>query len=317
MANPKPSSISRRDFLKLSGAASLGLALSACGSTQEPSATPRLTNTPRSTATPRPTQTSTPTVTPTRTPTATRTSTLTPTPRPYQVIFSGNFDDGAVVVGGNPKYWNNLHTQGAKVELIEYEGRGKVMKASVFGRSKNEGNGWFRRGYYDWFNGPYPFAETIPAPCAISCDVLTSHQLISQNAKPAASLLSFHSREISTGKPEFAAGLNIGAGGEYLGLQFHSRNRDGWITCTKLFIADIFINLMLVIEMDGRVLPYMDGKLALKDSNQAPVIYPGFEVGLDDGHSGLYTSSGENPTPDFPEGAYVLVDNFQIIKYVS
>lgn len=75
MTHPKP--ISRRNFLKLSGTTSLGLALSACGFTPAPTATPTLTSTPLPTTTP--TLTPTATVTPTPTNTPTPTSTATPT----------------------------------------------------------------------------------------------------------------------------------------------------------------------------------------------------------------------------------------------
>ena|SRR5688572_29251957 len=58
-------SISRRDFLKLSGTTLLGLQLSACGLAQTPSETPTLKNAPSSTPLP----TATPALTKTDTPT--------------------------------------------------------------------------------------------------------------------------------------------------------------------------------------------------------------------------------------------------------
>jgi len=78
MASDKPKKLTRRDFLKLSGAASLGLALSACGLAPTSTVTPAPTNTPLLTAT------FTPTLSPTstNTPAPASTPTATPTPRP-------------------------------------------------------------------------------------------------------------------------------------------------------------------------------------------------------------------------------------------
>lgn len=78
MTNSKSVLLSRRDFLKLSGTASLGLVLSSCDVKTTPTATPTLTSTSSPTITPKLTATLTPTNTSTPTPTATP----TPTPLP-------------------------------------------------------------------------------------------------------------------------------------------------------------------------------------------------------------------------------------------
>ena len=82
MTNSKPHQLSRRDFLKLSGTASLGLVLAACGLEPQPTGTPSLTNTPLPTNTlaPPETQTLPPTPTPTNTPEPSHTPTATPEP---------------------------------------------------------------------------------------------------------------------------------------------------------------------------------------------------------------------------------------------
>jgi len=86
MKNPKSLPLSRREFLKLSGTVSLGLALSACGFTPTPTAAPTFTNTPTLTNTPTPTAaptfTNTPTLTNTPTPTPSATPTITDIPTP-------------------------------------------------------------------------------------------------------------------------------------------------------------------------------------------------------------------------------------------
>jgi endo-1,4-beta-xylanase len=82
--------LTRRDFLRLCGASSIGLALAACGVAPTPTSTPTLTPTPVPTNTPLPTNTQLPTATatltntpaPTNTSTPTGTPTATATPRP-------------------------------------------------------------------------------------------------------------------------------------------------------------------------------------------------------------------------------------------
>jgi len=92
--------LSRRDFLKLAGATSAGLALSACGLT--PTAIPTLTNTPVPTRTLRPS--STPTITETLTVTATSGP---PTLRELADLVGiklGSAVNGAVFDENNPRY---------------------------------------------------------------------------------------------------------------------------------------------------------------------------------------------------------------------
>ena len=91
----------RRDFLKLCGTSSIGLALAACGVTPTPTATPAPTNTPLPTSTPLPTATTILTNTPA--PTSTATATATATPRPPTLrsvgeqlrVYLGTTVDGA------------------------------------------------------------------------------------------------------------------------------------------------------------------------------------------------------------------------------
>ncbi len=76
MPTSKPTRLTRREFIKLSGATSLGIALTACGGA------PTSTATFAPTTTPLPTNTPVPTATPTITPTATKTPEPTATPQP-------------------------------------------------------------------------------------------------------------------------------------------------------------------------------------------------------------------------------------------
>lgn len=105
-------------------------------------------------------------------------------------------------------------------------------------------------------------------------------------------------------------GLFVRPGGEYL-VMYDYRGR--YITLTSVpFSPNDWHTLKLQVEADGDVLPYMDGKLALPEG-VTPIRMPDdIEIGFGDGNTGLEVSLGSNPTPDFPEGASLLVDNFQI-----
>ena len=155
--------ISRRDFLKMGGAASLGLSLSACGfvptSTLLNTSTilPTSTNKPASTDTPIPTNTLTPTPTETTTftPTATQTATETPTPTNtpirtiiYPVAYFGYY---------------YLNEQGAKVSLYDDPIKGRVFKAIAIGPTPDIDKGK-RRGYSS-------YRPDISGPFSISLDV--------------------------------------------------------------------------------------------------------------------------------------------------
>ena len=74
--------LTRRDFLRMCGTSSIGLALAACGVVPTPTATPAPTITALPTGTPFPTVTATLTSTPAPTITATATATATSTPTP-------------------------------------------------------------------------------------------------------------------------------------------------------------------------------------------------------------------------------------------
>jgi GH35 family endo-1,4-beta-xylanase len=81
--------LTRRDFLKLLGASSIGLTLVACGVPPTPTATPAPTNTALPTGTALPTATATLTSTPALTSTATATPTSVPTYSVEQIGFQG------------------------------------------------------------------------------------------------------------------------------------------------------------------------------------------------------------------------------------
>jgi len=119
MKDPKPAPSSRREFLIMSGIASLGLVLSACGFKPTSIAPPIFTDAPAPTGTPTVAASSTsattptlittppPTTTPTLILTATTTFTATPrpsvTPRPARIVFKTSpdcFRDGRTTVSG-------------------------------------------------------------------------------------------------------------------------------------------------------------------------------------------------------------------------
>jgi len=95
--------VTRRNFLRLCGTSSIGLALAACGVTPTPTATPVSTNMALPTSTALPTATPTLTSTPAPTSTATATATTTATPKPPTLrsvgeklgVYLGTTVDGA------------------------------------------------------------------------------------------------------------------------------------------------------------------------------------------------------------------------------
>ena len=93
-------------------------------------------------------------------------------------------------------------------------------------------------------------------------------------------------------------------------------NSEGkWISLMSKFPASSWHTLRLQVEANGDVFPYIDGRNILP-KGVAPLRIPSdHEIGFGDGHAGLYSVTGKNPTPDFPEGAFLYNDNFKIIKY--
>ena len=286
--------------------------------------TPTVTPTSTYMPTASPSPTSTP-MRPTETPRPTPTETL----RPSQVVFSDDFSHGLSITRGRPEGWNNVQDQGGKVEIVDDpthamdpstgKPRGKVLKCSVAGLSKFEGPEWMRRAYPGWTNtGGYFGSQTVTGPDAIEVDVWASHQLIASGSKPSASLLSFHANRKGRSPnghddPVYSAGLSIAGGGRYLGIM-DSTGR--WITLSAVsFSPETWYTLRLQVEADGKVLPFINGKLALPNGAEPHRIPKDVEIGFGDGHAGLYSSSGANQSPDFPEGAFILNDNFRIVKY--
>ena len=130
MSNPKR--LTRREFIKLSGTTSLGIALSACGVAPTPTATPAPTNTPLPTNTPAPTATLIPpTTTPTLQPTATS------TPKPTATLIGG-----IIAAPDLEKFEKDLNGQGDKMiyecspKSLHAMEKARVMVAALKSDSK-------------------------------------------------------------------------------------------------------------------------------------------------------------------------------------
>lgn len=286
--------------------------------------TPTYTFTPTATGTATPTATATFTLTPTRTrtptmtPTRTETPTPTETPRP-NIIFQDDFENGLIVTPGNPDHWNNLIQQGARVELIDDptgSGRGKVLKGFVFGDAPLDQGEYKRRGYPDWYTGPWPNGViNIPAPCGISVDVWVSRQLIpggSPTYKPSGVLHGIGANSRNTGEAIYGNGLVLGRDGGPLGFM---DTPGGWTKCTLPFYYERWIELTILVMPDGKILVYQDGQLNT-NLDDTLVLPSEANIGIIGGHAGLYTSKGSNPhAPDYPDGAFVLNNNYKVFTY--
>src|SRR4030067_1037047 len=122
MTNSKPHQLSRRDFLKLSGTASLGLVLAACGLEPQPTGTPSLTNTPLPTNTLAPTETQTlpPTPTPTNTPEPSHTPTATPEPPTLRSVGEQLGVNFGTTVAETEKWKDKAYQEAVAKNLISY-----------------------------------------------------------------------------------------------------------------------------------------------------------------------------------------------------
>jgi hypothetical protein len=157
---------------------------------------------------------------PTETPTPTATPTSTPTPMP-QIIFRDDFESGQLIVSPSLEHWRWLHQQGATVEVIDDPtGRGgKVLKCTVTGDSQLEPDGNYRRrGYPDWYNGPFTSATNIPAPCGISVDVWVSPEFSPGDPFPGATLLSLFTNDRQTGAPSYIVAIALSLDGQPLSM---------------------------------------------------------------------------------------------------
>jgi len=114
----------RRDFLKLCGTSSVGLALAACGVAPSPTVAPTLTNIPAPTATSTPTLLPTSTAIPTSTPKPTlspdKIGGLTGIPLPSQTLIEQGIKDGIIrqkVEAGQLTFEvkDNLNRSGTKI----------------------------------------------------------------------------------------------------------------------------------------------------------------------------------------------------------
>jgi hypothetical protein len=267
-----------------------------------PTKTPKPTLRPR-TATPRPTE----------------------TPRPQQIIFQDDFSHG-IDIEISPNAWEYYNNQGAAIEIIDDptnstdssgNPRGKVLKCSVSGDSKLEPSGtWVRRGYLTWANtGSFHNSETVQAPAAIQTDVYVPRDTL-RDPNPAVTILGFHSNRKGRTAPEdpsFSAGVTADRSGY---LRMGSQGRWELLTGVR-FPFDTWFTVRLEVGSDGIIRPYINGKLAYPSGMEPYRIPDNIELGFGDGHAGWYSSPGSNPTPDFPQGAWLLNDNFEVIQYLE
>lgn len=150
--------LTRREFLKLCGASSVGFMLAACGVASTPTSTPAPTNTffPTSTALP----TATPTLTSTAT--ATRTSPMTATPRVeilptldgYSTILSVDFEDGGYGPLAN-LYDNKFKRAGLDFGITDYPGKGRVYYGIIDLPSRLISQDGFHRLYPAYWFGKF------------------------------------------------------------------------------------------------------------------------------------------------------------------
>jgi hypothetical protein len=198
--------------------------------------------------------------------------------------------------------------------LVDYPGRGKVVKSWFEGDRFLEGGLWWRRIQISWGTGCYSSLITTPAPCAVSCDVWLSDTLVYPH-NPGMGLLSCHTPRSDTRQPGYSAGFEVWGDMQLKVIQHDDTDQRVSVPCDAMPLPiGQWFNLMFVIERDGHVFPFVDGQLAIRDPGTAFVMYPGFDIGIGDTHAGLITAQ-QNLTPEFPQGAFLYSDNFRVVRY--
>lgn len=139
--------LTRRDFIRLCGTSSIGLALAACGVSPTPTATPAPTNTTLPTSTPLPTATLTNTPAPTSTAVATATATLTPRPPTMRQYAEAIGFEMGVAVGRHDRRQLDIYgSQFGMVSIasdLEWNRLEPVQGNLIFASSSNpNADGW-------------------------------------------------------------------------------------------------------------------------------------------------------------------------------
>jgi hypothetical protein len=244
-----------------------------------------------------------------------------PSPRPTEIVFEDDFNHGiefSKCWEGEYDHWYGSWQKGAQYELVDHPSREQVFKAWVSGERFLEGGRWWRRTQLSWGVGCYESLISTPAPCAVSCDVWLSDTLVFPGDDfPSVGLLSFHTPSKTPDKqPYYSAGFEVWKPNMALAMAHNVAPgvRED-IGCDTVHLPiNQWFNLMLVIERDGRVLPFFNGKLAISDPSKALIMPSSYDIGLGDAHAGLYCAQPEL-TPDWEQGAFLLNDNFKVIRF--
>lgn len=240
-------------------------------------------------------------------------------PRPTEIVFEDDFDQGLEFSDcwtGEHDHWYSSWQKGAQYELVDHPGRGQVLRSWVAGERFLEDGQWWRRAQISWGIGCYGSLVTTPAPCAVSCDFWISDTLAHPGTPPCG-ILSCHTPRRQGQQPYYVAGFEVRQGGTKLALIHHAgvpgTRAEVFCDAIQLPINQWF-NLVLMFEGDGRVLPYFNGVLAIRDPSSTLVVYPGFDIGIGDTHAGLIGAQPEL-TPEWEQGAFLLNDNFKVIRF--
>lgn len=264
-------------------------------------------------------------ITPTEAPTATATP-ITPEVEKAQVVFNDGFD-GGLRVTGKPDAWFFLHKQGGASDAIDDptgSNRGKVLKMSVTDHNlplEADGN-YKRRAGPDWYNGNpnTPPLSLIPAPSGISFDQFLSRDLVPQGVR-SITIAGIGVPGKSSGKIEFGATIFVSYqdfnGGKRAYLWANSPGAPQ-IPLDVPINFDTWQNITIKILSDGKIAPFIDGKIAL-DINRRTISLPSnVSIGLSSADARLYTSTRNVPPTDendYPLGAFKLLDNFKVINW--
>lgn len=191
------------------------------------------------------------------------------------------------------------------------------MKASIKGKAVPKdwkagsaggpvGGLYWRTAYPGWDNG-----QTVHAPSAIQVDVYVQRGLY------GIGLLSVHRLNKIQGDRTSVAGYEIYRGDDMVLVARDGQGNDKRVHLKRgLFHSDEWNTLRIDFEVDGSIIPYINGQNAYvyqSDSLKVPVDDE-HEAGFIDGHAGIIYANS-SPDDQYTDGQYLLNDNFMILEY--
>ena len=168
---------------------------------------------------------------------------------------------------------------------------------------------WWRNILPDWCNC-YPL-QTVRAPSAIQVDVFKPSDLY------GIDMLAVHRLNKNTGDTISVAGFEVYSDDNLVLVVRDGQGNDTRVSLKSgLFSSDTWNTLRLDFELDGSVIPFVNGKNAYVNPSE-PLKVPvdvEHDAGFVDGHAGLQ-SANQSQNDGYKDGQFLLNDNFMVFEY--